>query len=225
MYQVIVGACHIQNQNPDQKLGIGIILNETPMIPWIIRSDIDHFRNTTIGNFVLMGRITWESIPNEFKPLSNRINIIISSKADQLNETKYTLYNNITNVNLQGLDGINKAYDYIHFVSSIEEGFNFYRKCIQLNKYKNKELFVIGGETIYKQMIEKFPNELDKLYMTEIYCTFPCTTFFPIDLYLKKENRLIFEILKRTDKNILSLSQEKIEYGIKVYKFKHDDHI
>lgn len=42
-----------------------------------IPADMKFFRNTTTGNVVVMGRKTLESFPNK-KPLSNRVNIIIT---------------------------------------------------------------------------------------------------------------------------------------------------
>lgn len=52
-------------------------------IPWHNKDDMKHFKETTIGNgknAVIMGRKTYESIPEKFRPLSNRRNIVITSK-------------------------------------------------------------------------------------------------------------------------------------------------
>jgi dihydrofolate reductase len=48
--------------------------------PWRIPSELRHFRRlTSNGNSaVIMGRRTWQSLPQKAKPLPNRINIIIS---------------------------------------------------------------------------------------------------------------------------------------------------
>ena len=39
-------------------------------IPWRLPDDMKHFRQVTMGKYVLMGRITYESIPIRFRPLS-----------------------------------------------------------------------------------------------------------------------------------------------------------
>ena len=48
-------------------------------IPWYIPEDMNHFKELTIGNPVIMGRKTYESIPEKFRPLPKRKNIILSS--------------------------------------------------------------------------------------------------------------------------------------------------
>ncbi len=45
---------------------------------WQIKEDMEHFKKITTGHIVLMGRKTWESIPEKFRPLSNRKNIVIT---------------------------------------------------------------------------------------------------------------------------------------------------
>lgn len=46
-------------------------------LPWSLPRDMKHFREKTEGNAVVMGRKTYESIPNF--PLKNRLNMVISS--------------------------------------------------------------------------------------------------------------------------------------------------
>lgn len=55
----------------------GVIGDGTGM-PWHLPEDLKHFKETTLGNPVIMGRRTWESLP--FSPLPSRANIIISSR-------------------------------------------------------------------------------------------------------------------------------------------------
>ena len=47
-------------------------------LPWNIPEDMKHFKDITTGHIVLMGRNTWESIPEKFRPLPNRKNIVIT---------------------------------------------------------------------------------------------------------------------------------------------------
>lgn len=49
-------------------------------IPWHLPEDLGHFKNTTMGHPVIMGRKTWESLP--FKPLKGRKNIVITRNSD-----------------------------------------------------------------------------------------------------------------------------------------------
>lgn len=45
---------------------------------WHLPEDMRHFRETTRGKPVIMGRKTWESLPDAFRPLPGRHNIVIS---------------------------------------------------------------------------------------------------------------------------------------------------
>ena len=50
-------------------------------LPWRLKGDMKFFKETTTGdgkNTVIMGRKTWESIPDKFRPLPNRRNIILT---------------------------------------------------------------------------------------------------------------------------------------------------
>lgn len=47
-------------------------------IPWHLPDDLKHFRQVTMGKPVLMGRITYESIPDRFRPLPGRSNIVLT---------------------------------------------------------------------------------------------------------------------------------------------------
>lgn len=47
-------------------------------IPWDIPEDLEHFKRETLGGAVIMGRLTWESLP--VKPLPDRLNIVVSSR-------------------------------------------------------------------------------------------------------------------------------------------------
>ena len=48
-------------------------------LPWKLSEDLKHFQRTTLNGTVIMGRKTWDSIPEKFRPLKNRKNIVLSS--------------------------------------------------------------------------------------------------------------------------------------------------
>ncbi len=49
-------------------------------LPWHLPDDMKHFRQVTMGKPVLMGRVTYESIPDRFRPLAGRTNIILTNQ-------------------------------------------------------------------------------------------------------------------------------------------------
>ena len=47
-------------------------------MPWHVPEDLAHFRAVTTGHPVIMGRRTWESFPDRFRPLPARRNIVVT---------------------------------------------------------------------------------------------------------------------------------------------------
>ena len=54
------------------------IIGKNGEIPWHIPEDLEHFREKTTGHTVVMGRKTFESLPDSFTPLPNRQNIVLT---------------------------------------------------------------------------------------------------------------------------------------------------
>lgn len=141
---IIVALCN--------KNGIGF----NNKIPWNILADLKYFKKVTshsnspiLKNVVIMGRKTWDSIPTKFRPLDNRINIVLSNNKD---------------LKLEGAFVCN----------SITESFNILNKISNANM---DNVFIIGGESIYNQAINN--NKVKKIYVTEIYENFECDSYFP----------------------------------------------
>lgn len=59
----------------------GVIgLNNT--LPWHLPEDLAHFKRTTLGCPVIMGRNTWDSLPPRFRPLPGRLNMVLTRQPD-----------------------------------------------------------------------------------------------------------------------------------------------
>jgi dihydrofolate reductase len=57
----------------------GGVIGRDGNLPWQLPEDLAHFRALTAGATVIMGRRTWQSLPERFRPLPGRRNIVISS--------------------------------------------------------------------------------------------------------------------------------------------------
>jgi len=55
----------------------GVIGKDNQLL-WHLPGDMRRFRETTRGKPVIMGRKTWESLPEKFRPLPGRLNIVVS---------------------------------------------------------------------------------------------------------------------------------------------------
>lgn len=55
----------------------GVIGHHNTM-PWHLPEDLAHFRRHTQGCPVIMGRATWDSLPAAFRPLPNRVNMVLT---------------------------------------------------------------------------------------------------------------------------------------------------
>lgn len=58
----------------------GVIGNKGTL-PWHLPEDLAHFKRTTLGCPVIMGRKTWDSLPPKFRPLPGRMNVVITRQA------------------------------------------------------------------------------------------------------------------------------------------------
>jgi dihydrofolate reductase len=47
-------------------------------LPWRLPDDMKYFMETTSGHYVIMGRKNYQSLPEKFRPLPNRTNIVIT---------------------------------------------------------------------------------------------------------------------------------------------------
>ncbi len=59
----------------------GGVIGRDGGMPWHVPEDLAHFRELTTGHPVIMGRRTWESFPERFRPLPDRRNIVVTTDA------------------------------------------------------------------------------------------------------------------------------------------------
>lgn len=62
------------------------VIGKDGEIPWHYPEDLKHFKQKTTGHTVVMGRKTYESLPDDYKPLPDRKNIVLSRSEPDLPE-------------------------------------------------------------------------------------------------------------------------------------------
>lgn len=153
-----------------------------------IPEDMKFFRTTTTGKVVIMGRKTLESFPGGL-PLKNRINIVISSRADY------------------------KVKDAI-VVSSIEQALE------EAGKYATEDVYVIGGERIYRQMLPY----CDVAHVTKMNYAYEADTWFPNldkdlewEVVARSEERTYFDLEYEFDMYVRKTSYEAMKPYIQAH--------
>ncbi|OGB34225.1 MAG: dihydrofolate reductase [Burkholderiales bacterium RIFCSPLOWO2_12_FULL_61_40] len=58
------------------------VIGRDGTLPWHLPEDLAHFKRTTLGCPVIMGRKTWDSLPPKFRPLPGRTNVVITRQTD-----------------------------------------------------------------------------------------------------------------------------------------------
>ena len=98
-------------------------------------------------NIVLMGRKTWFSIPQEKRPLENRINLVLTNDRDLL---KLSPYNSKKTISKD-----------LYFLN--------YKQFLQFYEKYNPNVFVIGGSDIYNLFLKEDSVFLaNNIYLTEV---------------------------------------------------------
>ncbi|CAJ1506089.1 dihydrofolate reductase [[Mycobacterium] burgundiense] len=58
------------------------VIGRANTIPWRLPEDQARFKELTLGHTVLMGRLTWESLPAKVRPLPGRRNLVLTRSSD-----------------------------------------------------------------------------------------------------------------------------------------------
>lgn len=164
-FSVVVGVCK-------QTRGIGL----KGKLPWHLRADMNYFKQLTRStrdplkrNAVIMGRKTWESIPDKFRPLADRLNVVITRNAAAKQELNIP-------------DGVLVADSLENALKLLDAGGDIGEEV--------ERVFVIGGSQIYETAL-KLDSVCERVHVTEIEQApvagevaaarpaFQCDTFFP----------------------------------------------
>jgi dihydrofolate reductase len=60
------------------------VIGRDGRIPWRLPEDQARFKELTMGHTVVMGRLTWESLPAKVRPLPGRKNVVLTRQADYM---------------------------------------------------------------------------------------------------------------------------------------------
>jgi dihydrofolate reductase len=58
------------------------VIGKNNDLPWHLPDDMKYFMQTTKAHHVIMGRKNYQSIPEKFRPLPNRTNIVVTRQPD-----------------------------------------------------------------------------------------------------------------------------------------------
>jgi len=131
----------------DERLGIG----KDNKLPWHIKEDMKFFRDITTTllnsdaggeekkNVVIMGRKTWESLPDNYKPLPKRINLVLSRNPNY-NLPANVIHSSSIPEALATLEDIN--YGHIFVIG----GGNIYQDAIKLSAFDTLYVTEIKGQ-------------------------------------------------------------------------------
>jgi dihydrofolate reductase len=114
-------------------------------LPWHLPADLKHFKALTMGKPIIMGRKTWESIG---RPLPGRENIVVTRQEGY------------------GATGAKVC-------ASLEDALHVARESAERDGLD--EIFVIGGETLYRQSL----SSVDRVYVTEVAAEVDGDAFYP----------------------------------------------
>ncbi|HEY9793774.1 MAG TPA: dihydrofolate reductase [Candidatus Obscuribacterales bacterium] len=100
-------------------------------LPWRLSGDMAYFKRLTTAvtepgkrNAVIMGRKTWQSIPPKFRPLKDRLNIVLSRDGGQSGDNE------------------------VLFAASLDDA------LVACDCPDVQNVFVIGGAAVYAQALE-----------------------------------------------------------------------
>ena len=69
-------------------------------LPWHLLDDLKRFKKLTMGHIVVMGRKTYDSIPDKFRPLKGRINVVLTNNKDLVGDRVSLFFTNTKEIDV-----------------------------------------------------------------------------------------------------------------------------
>ncbi len=177
-FDIVVSHTYNCRTEIDGSCYYGIGLNNK--VPWHISDDLKHFRKLTTEtrnlekrNAVIMGRLTWQSIPDKYRPLKGRFNVILSRDAGLLNSVDDDI---ISSSNCTYSSSLPDALDLVSKMDDIEN------------------VFIIGGSRAYNEAMNH--HNCRYIYATIVEYIGKCDTH--IDYYTRKGYKVIKTLKSKT---------------------------
>lgn len=149
-------------------------------IPWYIKADLQRFRELTRNHIVIMGRKTFDSLPNG--PLKNRINIVITYQPQPRPQPNDPGHDNVYYTNM---DNVHKLIETIQDLEPTQI---------------KKQVFVIGGAQVYNYFI----NHTQNIYLTLIDKDIKGDTFLNTEFLTNSDSE--FSIKNVSEQQICPIS-------------------
>lgn len=159
---------------------VGAIGNKNTL-PWSLPSDLAFFKEMTSGKVFLMGKNTFLSLPKrngKHAPLPNRLNLVM---------TRRLLPEGRMYANLSVIQGLVDFWSYI-------------------KKHKPKEVIVMGGATVYEELIS---------YCDEVYVTHVDTCLNEADAFFSMASLDTFPVREAID----STPDERDEHSYQIIRY------
>lgn len=127
---------------------------------WHIKADMEHFKRLTLNRVVVMGRKTFDSLPQKFKPLPHRINVVITRDKNWQFEN-VLVFNSLENA-IEELKNKHQEIFIIGGASIYQQALNFADKLyltIIEKTYPDADVYFPPYAHLFKKIIHEEEHE------------------------------------------------------------------
>lgn len=144
--------------------------------PGELKGDMFHFKQVTVGNgnnAVIMGGVTFRSIPKKFRPLKGRRNIVLSRRASKSSGSLVNMpyFDVIPSLQVKDLElGMGGAIPYIIVATSLDD-------AIDVAQDTSDDVYIAGGGEVYREALAN--PRVTQIQLTRVFADMKGDTFFP----------------------------------------------